>query len=113
MIEKEIPAGTDMTELPTIGTYEQNTELVEAFYKAMEESLHVLVIQKEPKWIPCSERLPNKAGEYLVCGKWSGEKSKTWICQFIMYGDIGGFANPAKNPPVSFWRPMPEPPEEI
>ena len=63
-------------------------------------------------WIPCSERMPNEAGEYLVCGIWSGEKPKTWICQFIILGDVGGFANPAKNPPISFWMPLPEPPKE-
>lgn len=59
-------------------------------------------------WISCSERLPNEAGEYLVCGRWSREKPKTWICQYLMFGDIGGFANPAGNPPVSFWMPMPD-----
>lgn len=77
----------------------------------------MLVIKAAPavnRWIPCSERMPNEAGEYLVCGKWNGEKSKTWICRFIIFGDIGGFVNPAKNPPISFWMPIPdayEPPE--
>lgn len=63
-------------------------------------------------WISCSDRLPNEAGEYLVCGRWRGEKPKTWICQFIISGNIWGFANPAKNPPISFWMPFPEPPEK-
>lgn len=67
------------------------------------------------RWISCSERLPNEAGEYLVCGRWSGEKSKTWICQFKIFVDIGGFVNSDKNPPVSFWMPIPDaykPPEK-
>lgn len=64
------------------------------------------------RWIPCSERLPNEAGKYIVCGRWHGEKPKTWICQFIIFGDIGGFSNPAENPPISFWMPLPEPPEK-
>lgn len=73
------------------------------------------VINEQPavnRWIPCSERLPNEAGKYIVCGRWHGEKPKTWICQFIIFGDIGGFANHAKNPPISFWMPLPEPPKE-
>ena len=66
------------------------------------------------RWISCSEMLPNESGEYLVCGRWCGNKSKTWICQFIMFCGIGGFTNPAENPPISFWMPIPdayEPPE--
>lgn len=59
------------------------------------------------RWISCSERLPNEAGEYLVCGRWGEEKPKTWICQFKIFVDIGGFVNSAKNPPVSFWMQMP------
>lgn len=67
------------------------------------------------QWISFSEMFPNEAGEYLVCGRWSGERPKTWICQYLMFGGIGGFANPAGNPPVSFWMPMPDvykPPEK-
>jgi hypothetical protein len=69
-------------------------------------------LQAVNRWIPCRERLPNEAGEYLVCGRWDGEKPKTWICKFEIFVDIGGFVNHAKNPPISFWRPMPEPPEK-
>lgn len=69
-------------------------------------------VKRKDTWIPCSERLPNEAGKYIVCGRWHGEKPKTWICQFIIFGDIGGFANHAENPPISFWMPLPEPPEK-
>jgi hypothetical protein len=68
-------------------------------------------IQNAPavnSWILCSEKLPNESGEYLVCGRWNGEKPKTWICQFIMLCGIGGFTNSAKNPPISFWMPIPD-----
>ena len=73
------------------------------------------IVNRQPvvnSWIPFSERAPNEAGEYIVCGRWSGEKPRTWICRFEIFGDIGGFVNHAKNPPISFWRPMPEPPKK-
>lgn len=71
------------------------------------------IVEEAPavnRWVSCSERVPNEDGEYLVCGRWHEEKPKTWICQFIIFGDIGGFANHAKNPPISFWMKLPEPP---
>ena len=79
---------------------------------AFENELAINEIPAVNLWIPCSERFPNEAGEYLVCGKWDGEKSKTWICKFEIFGDIGGFVNLSKNPPISSWMPMPEPPEK-
>lgn len=71
MDEKEIQVGTDLNDFPGIGVYEQNPELAEVFKKAMKESPHMLVIQKKPRWIPCSKRMPD------------GRK-----CALITYGDV-------------------------
>ena len=64
------------------------------------------------KWIPVTERLPDKNGEYLVSGAWRGEPAKTWICEFVVIGNVGGWANPARKPVVTHWMPLPEPPKE-
>ena len=90
------------------GMYHSAAEAAEAWNRRADIE-KTLVVEH---WISCKERLPNVAGEYFVRGRWYGGKPKTWICQYLIFGGIGGFANPAKYPPISFWRPMPEPPEE-
>ena len=73
-----------------------------------------VVIDERPhgKWIPCSERLPDRLGDYLVSDKYGdvystnldylreGEKC------FGYYGDDGFFI---KNDTVIAWQPLPEP----
>lgn len=89
------------------GMYHSAAEAAEAWNRRSD-------IEKDPaveNWISSSERLPNEAGEYFVCGRWPGEKPRAWICKYIIFGNIGGFVNSAKNPPVSFWMPLPEPPD--
>ena len=49
MTEKEIPIGTDLTKLPTIGTYKQNSELAEAIRKVMEESPRIPMLDDIPQ----------------------------------------------------------------
>ena len=65
-----------------------------------------------PRWIPVTERLPEKTGKYLVCGQWRGEPAETWVCELIAFGKIKGWANEARNPAVTHWMPLPEPPKE-
>ena len=63
-------------------------------------------IQPEPHWIPCSERLPEKNGEYLCQEKlgflyvdtWNGEY---WDCADLAYGT------------VIAWMPLPESFKEV
>lgn len=115
MAEKEIPAGADLTKLPTIGTYKQNAELAEAFKKAMEESPQVLVIQEKPRWISCSERLPEifehvliiylgfEGEKYITIAYMDDEENACDWCS-----DWNGDVIDAK---VTHWMPLPEPPE--
>ena len=63
------------------------------------------------KWIPVTERLPEKTGKYLVCGQWRGKPSESWVCELIAFGKIKGWDNEARNPAVTHWMPLPEPPE--
>ena len=57
------------------------------------------------QWIPCSERLPEKPGQYYVSGG-----DKVWICEFLIIPNfIGGWCNDVANPVVQAWMPIPEP----
>ena len=61
--------------------------------------------QPEPQWIPCSERLPKKSGQYYVSGG-----DKVWICEFFIIPNfIGGWCNDVANPVVQAWMPIPKP----
>ena len=59
-------------------------------------------------WIPCSERLPEKSGQYYVSGG-----GKVWVCNFLIIPDSkGGWCNDVSNPVVKAWMPFPKPYEE-
>jgi len=51
----------------------------------------------QPKWIPCSERLPEKDGEYLTT-------TEDGLCDVESYGDGEWFYDD-----VVAWAPLPEP----
>lgn len=62
------------------------------------------------RWIPVTERLPEKPGQYYVSGG-----DKVWICEFLIIATtnipnfIGGWCNDVANPVVQAWMPLPEP----
>lgn len=61
--------------------------------------------QPEQQWIPCSERLPKKSGQYYVSGG-----GKAWICEFLIIPNLArGWCDDALNPVVRAWMPLPEP----
>ena len=64
------------------------------------------------EWISTKDKLPEEPGRYLVSGKFYDSPFQIWICDFIGIGAIRGWSNPARNPIVSFWMPLPEPPKE-
>ena len=66
----------------------------------------------KPRWIPVTERLPEKTGKYLVCGQWRGKPAEIWVCELIALGKIKGWANEARNPVVTHWMPLPIAPME-
>ena len=75
------------------------------------EALKILVdeqptVEAEPVWIPCSERLPEDFGEYLVTKKAIGWNCEEYNSIDIAYFDNEGFHKATK---VLAWRPLPEP----
>lgn len=56
------------------------------------------------RWIPCSERLPEKDGKYLVTHRKFGKLEATWN---IFYG--GDHASWLWNDEIVAWMPLPEP----
>ena len=49
-------------------------------------------IEDMPKWIPCSERLPNKDGRYLVCTDWAQDNIDVlrWADGWNCFRDFDG-----------------------
>ena len=84
-----------------------DTKLMEKAADAIEQ-LQAAV----PRWIPVTERLPEEVGTYLVCGRWREKQPEIWVCEFMIFGCLKGWANNAANPSVSYWMPLPEPPKE-
>lgn len=61
-------------------------------------------------WISVNDRLPDKAGSYLVIGKSGGATVTRWYMpsEFYPKGHFGG--NSADY--IRYWMPRPEPPKE-
>lgn len=77
------------------------------FAKLYLEGVRPMVMRKQ-EWIPCSERSPEKSGEYYVSGG-----DKVWVCSFLIIPPYNsGWCNNASNPVVEAWMPLPEPYKE-
>lgn len=88
-----------------------NDETDEMRFKAA-DSIEELVGKTDTfKWISVTERLPEKAGKYLVCGRWRGEATGIWVCEFMTLGCLKGWTNNAANPLVSHWMELPPAPK--
>lgn len=72
-------------------------------YEHIYELKGVWVDEDWNRFIPCSEDTPKTCGEYLVT-----DYNKCWVCEFINFGWLGGWANNAKNPVVKAWMTLPE-----
>ena len=60
------------------------------------------------KWIPVTERLPKKAGYYLVAHQRSG-----CVAERFYYRDCPDLFVEVTGDPVTHWMPLPEPPKEV
>ncbi len=79
-------------------------ELIPGFRKQIEE------LEAKSKWIPVTERLPEKEGRYL-CVVRIGYKSGAVYVK-VMNGDRHGFSlEHIYNDDVTHWMPLPEPPK--
>ena len=65
---------------------------------------------EEPQWIPCSERLPDEFGDYLIT-----KKVMWWTCEWENLIDIAYFDNEGfhKAEDVLAWMPLPEQYKEV
>ena len=61
-------------------------------------------------WISVKDRLPDKAGSYLVIGKSGGATATRWYMpsEFYPEGHFGGNSSDY----IRYWMPRPEPPKE-
>lgn len=41
-------------------------------------------VEPKPKWIPCSERMPEQDGTYIVSGVWASGKKATGECEYMV-----------------------------
>ena len=64
--------------------------------------------QPEPKWIPCSERLPDEYGDYLITKETIGWNMSAYRTIDIAYFDTVWH----KADKVLAWMPLPEPYQE-
>ena len=62
-------------------------------------------IEPEQRWIPCSERLPEEYGEYLVTKHTIGWNCEEYDVNDIAYFDGDGFHKADR---VIAWMPLPE-----
>lgn len=82
----------------------EQAELDKAFELGKEEGRKEA--QPESQWIPCSERLPETSGTYLVSGMWESGRVAVGDCE---YSNYDGYFNTAWNFDVIAWCELPEP----
>ena len=63
-------------------------------------------IRPEQRWIPCSERLPEEDGTYIVSGIWGSGKEQVGECEYLVED---GYFQTAWNFDVKAWMPLPKP----
>ena len=89
-------------------TGKENAETVYGYIKKLCDDIKALPSARQ--WIPCSERLPEKIGDYLVSVKRHGWNCEEHIENDIAYwDDLEGFH---KAEEVLAWMPLPEPYKE-
>lgn len=66
------------------------------------------LIQEKPQWIPCSERLPEKTGTYLVT---FDNGYRIGVSSLRYYAEIGGWSAVSRVT-ILAWMPLPEPYKE-
>ena len=78
-------------------------KVIEQIQEAMDMGAEALKMQC---WIPCSERLPEETGSYLISGVWGSGKFAVGDCDFSVND---GYFRTAWNFDVLAWMPLPEP----
>ena len=71
---------------------------------AVQEMMALPSVQPKAKWIPCSERMPDKSGEYLITIKWE-DGSEIYFSWFYLRDRCWSY----RNANVIAWMELPEP----
>lgn len=80
------------------------------FAKLYLEGVRPTIIPKQ-EWIPCSERLPEEDGQYLVC--WCGAYGvDVYIAEYIRNGKYWLHSEGCELRGITAWMPLPEPYKE-
>ena len=66
----------------------------------------LMSLTPEQRWIPCSERLPDEDGTYIVSGIWESGKEQVGECEYHVED---GYFRTAWNFDVKAWMPLPKP----
>ena len=87
------------------GSYDVNLSSVMALGAVMLDTKKLPSAQPEQRWIPCSEKLPDKDGLYLVTDDSGGVKEthESWFIECYDGTLSWDLAN------VTAWMPLPEP----
>ena len=67
------------------------------------------------RWIPCSERLPEKTGYYLVCdstAEFDNARGRQDVSKFVIGRHGGHWYGAIRGEYITHWMPLPEPPEK-
>lgn len=64
-----------------------------------------------PRWIPVTERLPEKVGDYLV--RIDDNLRPNRAIKILPYFHSHGWMSESKQFPVTHWMPLPQPPKEV
>lgn len=87
-------------------------EVIEDYRRA-----NMMLINKFPKWIPVTERLPEKQGWCVACVfyrgiQWGDITTKGFTSVCPAYYFEGTFHKVSSEAEVTHWMPLPEPPEK-
>lgn len=106
-----------------VGLAKGCTEAIKGIAPMLIDAAQLTITQSANCWIPCSERMPEQDGEYLVfteyedvfkCTFDSNEENKWGFEQNYHDPDTLGWAGTTWTAveTVTHWMPLPEPPEE-
>ena len=71
------------------------------------------VLDKFPRWIPVTERLPESIHENVLCCGRKGGQFVGWVAiETIEKGKVTAFQHGGNGRYITHWMPLPEPPEK-